>query len=290
MPRLARLVFLDAVFRIGSVRHLETLLSTELDSDATKDLSASSTRTGADRRCVLGLGAASVVTQNFVGPPRQVISETAVRGNPRQPFLRLLRMEFAPQSFHYRLAIYFLQCAGAFSRHRHTDSREQEGIVLKQFLICAVAVTGFFDEAAEARCIGPPPQVRAQVTVGSCVAATFGSSHIQMAFPPKGLIPLYKLDASYSGVILVVEVKTSELATQSNDPDDVAYLREWAAGLRKELFVRGSIDEVCPPAVYGTITVTTDDGWLCCDRLPWEGRCLIPSTAQIATVNKGRVR
>ena len=82
MLPLARLVFLDAAFCISSVRHLETLLSTKLDSSATNDLSASSTRTSADRRCVLGLGAASIVPQNFVGPSRQAISETAARGNP----------------------------------------------------------------------------------------------------------------------------------------------------------------------------------------------------------------
>ena len=82
MLPLARLVFLDAAFSISSVRHLETLLSTKLDSSATNDLSASSTRTSADRRCVLGLGAASIVPQNFVGPSRRAINETAARGNP----------------------------------------------------------------------------------------------------------------------------------------------------------------------------------------------------------------
>jgi hypothetical protein len=162
--------------------------------------------------------------------------------------------------------------------------------VLKQLLTCTVAVTTFVAEVSEARCIAPPPQVRAQVTVRSCVAATFGSSRTQIQFPPKGLIPLYKAGARYSGVILVVEVRTSALAAQSKDPDDAAYLRDWAAGLTKELFVQGSIDAVCPPAVYGTITVTTDPGWLCCDTLPWDGRCLIPSTAQIATVDTGIAR
>jgi hypothetical protein len=162
--------------------------------------------------------------------------------------------------------------------------------VLKQLLICGVAVTTLIDEVAEARCIAPPPQVRAQVTVRSCVAAAFGSSHTQIEWPPKGFVPLYKAGASYSGVILVVGVKTSTLTAQSNDHDDVAYLREWTAGLTKELFVEGTVDEVCPRVVYGTITVTTDPGWLCCDTLPWEGRCLIPSTVQIATVDKGIAR
>lgn len=162
--------------------------------------------------------------------------------------------------------------------------------MLKQLMLCAVAVTTLVEETAAARCIAPPPQVRADVTVGSCVSVTFGSSHSQIPFPPKGLIPLYKAGARYSGVILVAQVKTSALAAQSNDPDDVAYLREWATGVTKELFVQGSIDEVCPPAVYRTLTVTTDPGWLCCDVLPWEGRCLVPSTMQIATVDKSIAR
>jgi hypothetical protein len=59
------LVFLDAAFSIGSIRHLETLLSTKLHSSATNDLSASSARAPTDRRCVLGLGAASISQQKF---------------------------------------------------------------------------------------------------------------------------------------------------------------------------------------------------------------------------------
>lgn len=66
MRPLARLVFLGAVFSIGSVRHLETLLSTKLDSSPTNDLSASGTRASVVRRCVLGLGAASIGPQKFV--------------------------------------------------------------------------------------------------------------------------------------------------------------------------------------------------------------------------------
>lgn len=66
MLPLARLVFLDAAFSISSVRHLETLLSTKLDSSAANDLSASSTRASVDRRCVLGLGAASIGPRKFV--------------------------------------------------------------------------------------------------------------------------------------------------------------------------------------------------------------------------------
>ena len=161
--------------------------------------------------------------------------------------------------------------------------------MLKQLMLCAVAVTTLAEETAEARCIAPPPQVRAEVTVRSCVSVTFGSSHIQIEWPPppERLVPLYKADASYSGVILVVQVKTSALASPENDPDDVAYLREWAAGASKELFVRGSIDQVCPTTLYGTLTVTTDPGWFCCDVLPWEGRCLVPSTTQIATLDEG---
>ena len=164
--------------------------------------------------------------------------------------------------------------------------------VLKQLMLCAVAITTLVETTAEARCIAPPPQVRADVTVGSCVSVTFGSSHIQIEWPPppKRLVPLYTADASYSGVILVVHVKTSALASQENDPDDAAYLREWAAGATKEVFVSGSIDQVCPTTLYGTLTVTTDPGWLCCDTLPWDGRCLVPSTMQIATVNAGTAR
>ena len=160
--------------------------------------------------------------------------------------------------------------------------------MLKQLMVCAVAVTTFVEGTAEARCIAPPPQVRADVTVGSCVSVTFGSSQIQMEWPPppKRLVPLYKAGASYSGVILVVHVKTSTLASKANDPDDLTYLREWAAGDTKELFVRGSIDQICSTTLYGTLTVTTDPGRFCCDTLPWEGRCLVPSTTQIVTVDK----
>jgi hypothetical protein len=158
-------------------------------------------------------------------------------------------------------------------------------------MLCAVAVTTLVEETAAARCIAPPPQVRADVTVLSCVSVTFGSSHIQINWPPEGLVPLYKAGASYSGVIVVAQVKTSTLASRETDPDDAAYLREkWTAGSLKELFVHDSMDRVCRTALYGTLAVTTDPGWMCCDMLPWEGRCLVPWTTQIVTVDKGIAR
>jgi hypothetical protein len=82
MRPLARLVFLGAVFSTGSVRHLETLLSTKLDSSATNDLSTSSTRASADRRCVLDLGAAPTALAKL---RRVEIQASEHRASPAPP-------------------------------------------------------------------------------------------------------------------------------------------------------------------------------------------------------------
>jgi hypothetical protein len=157
--------------------------------------------------------------------------------------------------------------------------------MLKSILLCTVAATTIAEQTTEARCISPPPQVRAEVAIEGCLAVTFGSSHSQVEWFPKPT-PLYKEGASYSGVFLIVDVKTSTLLPREADPDGATYLSQWATGTRKEVFVRGSVDEVCPATLYKTVTVTTDPGWLCCDTLPWEGRCLVPSTVVFVTLEK----
>ena len=78
MRPLARLVFLDAVFGIGGVRHLETALSARLDSSAKIDLSSSGARISADRSCVPGLGTAPIGRRKFLAL-RDRRSETAAR-------------------------------------------------------------------------------------------------------------------------------------------------------------------------------------------------------------------
>jgi hypothetical protein len=157
--------------------------------------------------------------------------------------------------------------------------------MLKKLLLCTLAVTTIAEQTAQARCIYRP-QVRAGVAIEGCVAVTFGSSHshAQFEFVPNRPTTLYKEGASYSGVFLIVDVKSSTLVSPEDASSDE--LGEWASGARKGVFVSGSVEQVCPATLGEIVTVTTDPGF-CCDMLPWEGRCLVPSTVEIVTVAKG---
>ena len=60
LPRVARVVLLDALYGPVAIRNLETLLPTELDSSATTELSALGTWMSAGRRRPLGVGATAI--------------------------------------------------------------------------------------------------------------------------------------------------------------------------------------------------------------------------------------
>jgi hypothetical protein len=156
--------------------------------------------------------------------------------------------------------------------------------MLKDLLLCTVAITTGVEQSAQARCISRP-QIRAEVAIEGCVAVTFGSSHShsEIEFAPNRRPQLYKEGASYSGVFLIVDVKTSiPVSREDASADD---LGGWVAGARKGVFVGGSVDQVCPATLGEIVTVTTDPR--CCDMLPLEGRCLVPSTVEIVSIRKG---
>jgi hypothetical protein len=60
LPRVARVVLLDAFYRPVPIRNLETLLPTKLDSSATAELSALGTWMSAGRRRRLGVGTTAI--------------------------------------------------------------------------------------------------------------------------------------------------------------------------------------------------------------------------------------
>ncbi len=130
------------------------------------------------------------------------------------------------------------------------------------------------------------PDIQADVEVGFCVAVVLGSSEARVSSRDFGAsgdksYPAYKEGSSLSGTLLSVRVRKSHVVSGNprSDPwpnEMRKWLRSWAPGQGRDLFVAKPPSEVCPGELYSNLRVVT--GGACCDVLPYADECLLPSS------------
>jgi hypothetical protein len=147
--------------------------------------------------------------------------------------------------------------------------------VKRRLIVVPITMLALINEG-EARCLAEPT-VSAEVLVQTCLAVTFAApDSTTLAGANDRTASPYKKGTTYSGTYLNVVVNKSTVVPEENEPEDNA--QAWPQGDRKGLFVSQPAGDVCPKALNSVITVSTLP--FCCDWIPWEGSCMVPSTVQ----------
>jgi hypothetical protein len=138
------------------------------------------------------------------------------------------------------------------------------------FALCFCVVSG-----ANAKCMSRP-NIRAEVTIESCVAATFTASDSGLKFLEGQTLPLYEKGSTFSGTIMTVVVEKSRFYWEDSTDHRTNGFRLWTHGERLSVVVSKPVGETCPSSLPAKVMVHTS--YVCCDTLPKKGICVVPDT------------
>jgi hypothetical protein len=148
----------------------------------------------------------------------------------------------------------------------------------RAILIAALSVS--LINSIEAKCIYHP-EIRANVTMNACVAASFGATDVKSAFFG-ALEPMYRPGETLSGTLITVSVKTAKFNWSEAMGHSINGVHLWQKGETQTLFVRGAPANICPQVLPTDTVVQTQP--VCCDTVPGSWECLLPGTISLVTL------
>jgi hypothetical protein len=135
--------------------------------------------------------------------------------------------------------------------------------------------------SAQAKCIHHP-EIHAEVTIRSCVAATFGATDSKSTLfgDPE---PMYRSGEELAGTLLTVTVKSARFTWTEAMGHSTNGVHLWKSGEMRALFVRESPSSVCAHVLPAEVDVQTQR--VCCDTIPGTWECLLPGTISLVTLS-----
>jgi hypothetical protein len=151
---------------------------------------------------------------------------------------------------------------------------------MKRSSIIVVTLSVSLVNSVQAKCIYHP-EIRAEVAIHGCVAATFGATDAKSALfgHPE---PMYRSGEALPGTLLTVSVKTAKFTWDEAMGHSINGVHLWKKGEIQTLFVKEPPTSVCPHILPADVEVQTQR--VCCDTIPGTWECLLPRNISLATL------
>jgi|HubBroStandDraft_3_1064219.scaffolds.fasta_scaffold226969_2 hypothetical protein len=144
--------------------------------------------------------------------------------------------------------------------------------IVRSLLLGSVPILLALSHSADAMCVAHP-EIRSTVTILGCISMTLGATDFEISDFRKPA-RIYQHDATSSGTLMRVRVKTSAVSHDAFPPLPEEANSVWAVGEDRTVFAFEPANEICTSDKEELQIISQ---FPCCDMLPWQGGCMAAS-------------